>query len=339
MRRVRWGFLVLIVGALVAARAVRQLTRSRPERIRAAVSPLPAAPRQARAGVPVMGTVLAVAVEAADGAAARRLAERAVEVARHWDDVLTTWRPQGELARLNAAAGGGEVEVSHDLARALGRMRTLVAATGGAFDPGVGALVAWWRLPEALHSGAAPPLRPWAMADLMESRGRRVRLRAGAVLDAGAIGKGIALDAMAHTVRAGGAPAAFFDFGGSSQLAFGRLGEPSGEPEVAIAGLAPGALHGTLLLRDASLSTSRSAAVGSSAGVIVDPRSGEPVRAARLATVLAADAATAEAWSTALVVRGRAAVEDARRGGVEVLFEDDGGVVSTPAFPLVAVGG
>ena len=100
-----------------------------------------------RVGEPVMGTVLTVTVTAGDDSDARRLAGAAVGEARRWDAILTTWTPDGELARLNAHAGDGSVEVSPDLAAALRTMVTLSAATDGAFDPAVGPLVDRWRGP------------------------------------------------------------------------------------------------------------------------------------------------------------------------------------------------
>jgi len=332
MRRLPWIALALVIGLLVASRVARQLTRVRPHAASSAKSGNSAV---ARRGAAVMGTVLEISVEADAGALAERLADGALAIARHWDDVLTTWRPDGELARLNAVAGQGEVEISADLASALARMRELCAATAGAFDPAVGPLVVWWRLDSATRAVRPRPPGPWSLAEVLAGDGRRVRLRAGAALDAGGIGKGIALDAMARAARGGGATAAFFDFGGSSQLAFGSFAAPPHAPELALAGLAPGTLHGSLPLRDAAVSSSRSAPVGTQAGSIVDPRSGDAVPPGRLVTVVADDATTAEAWSTALVVLGRGGVDTARRAGVEVLFEDGDGAALTPGFPIV----
>ena len=65
----------------------------------------PASAAVFRTGQPVMGTVLQVTVVAADEPSARRLAAAAFVEARRWDDLLTTWRPEGELAQLNARAG------------------------------------------------------------------------------------------------------------------------------------------------------------------------------------------------------------------------------------------
>jgi thiamine biosynthesis lipoprotein ApbE len=130
-------------------------------------------------------------------------------------------------------------------------------------------------------------------------------------------------------LHATGVRSAFLDFGGSSQLAIGAPAErPEGWP-VAVAGLERGSVHGVIDLRDAALSTSRSTGPGAPEGPIIDPRLGSPVIERRLATVLAADATTCEAWSTALVVRGRSGVAAARAADVDAFYEDAKGTLAT----------
>jgi thiamine biosynthesis lipoprotein len=155
--------------------------------------------------------------------------------------------------------------------------------------------------------------------------GDRAALVAGAALDAGGIGKGMALDAVAAGLRRGGARAVFADFGGSSQLAVGTPDEAAAGWRVAIGGLAPGTVLGEISLRDAALSTSRAASGPMPAGPIIDPRSGAPVFAARTATVRAADATSAEAWTKALIVHGRDGLAAAAAHGVAALVEDEAG--------------
>lgn len=308
------------------------LASARPPRAAADLA-VPAA--TARRGEPVMGTVLTVTVVAADQATAARLADAAVAEARRWDAILTTWRPDGELARLNARAGEGLGRISADLASALRAMIALAAATGGAFDPAVGPLVDRWRGPAA---PAPPPVATDAtrIASALRLDGDRAALLPGAALDAGGIGKGIALDAMAALLRRGGARAAFLDFGGSSQLAIATPDAGQAGWRVGLGGLAPGSLLGEIALRDAALSTSRATAGPSPAGPLIDPRSGAPVFAPRIATARAADAATAEAWTKALIIDGRAALVAAHAHGVAALVEDEGGLVADAAPALCA---
>ena len=273
-----------------------------------------------------MGTVLEVSVLSDDRERARDLAEGALAVGRHWEEVLTTWRPEGELARFNRSAGDWEA-VGADLALALRQMSSMAVSTGGAFDPAVGALVADLREGDA-GDAARAAFRPIGTALLL--RAGEAKLAPGTALDAGGIGKGIALDAMAAYLREGGARSAFLDFGGSSQLAFGFAEEP---PRMVLAGLRNGTVLGAVDLRDQSLSTSRSLGT-QKAGAIVDPRDLRPVTQPRVATVVAPTATLAEVWSTALIVLGREGVDTAVRQGLHVLYEDERGVVSSPGFPM-----
>jgi thiamine biosynthesis lipoprotein len=276
-----------------------------------------------------MGTVLQVTVIADDAQRAKRLAEECIAEARRWDDVLTTWRSEGELARLNRKAGKGEVPISDQLAAALGQMLAFSKETGGAFDPAVGPWVDWWRTPSVRPPGLGNV--PALDRVLRVGRGH-ASLARGAALDAGAIGKAIAVDAMVRLLRAGAARAAFVDFGGSSLHAFGA---PEERPEgwaVGISGLSPNEILGTVDLRDASLATSRSTGAGEAAGPIVDPRSGRAVEERRLAVVLSPNATVADVWSTALVVLGRDGVPRAEANGVEVLYADGAGALTTAGF-------
>jgi thiamine biosynthesis lipoprotein len=298
------------------------------------VAVAPASAAVFRTGQPVMGTVLQVTIVAADDRTARALADAAVAEVRHWDDILTTWRPEGELARLNAQAGSGPVTVGPELSAALRSMQRLSTATQGAFDPAVGPFVDLWRGTAPLPGAPPAPAARHRLASALSLDGRRAALLAGAKLDAGGIGKGLALDAAGALLRARGAAAAYLDFGGSSQLA---IGAPPGSPDgwrVAISGLAPHQMHGVLMLRDAALSTSRASAGASPAGPIIDPATGRPVDAPRLGTVRARDATTAEAWSKAVIIRGRDGVQRARADGLDVLFEEAGGVQRTAGFTL-----
>lgn len=275
----------------------------------------------ARSGQMVMGTALTVTVVADDKSDAQAMADAAVDEARRWDDALTIWRADGELAAFNAKAGQGAVAPSARLARALGAMLELAGQTGGAFDPAVATL-------SIAGAHRSFPLRGIRQVLKLDVDG--AALENGEALDPGAIGKGLALDAMVALLKSRGAQAAFLDFGGSSQTA---IGAPAGDAEgwtVVVAALSANASHGVVRLRDASLSTSRAGATDTTP--IVDPRTGAAVGGPRLVTVRAADAASADAWSTALVVLGRDGLPTAASRGIEVLLEDTQGVVRTAGF-------
>jgi len=130
----------------------------------------PASAAVARSGQVVMGTVLTVTVVADDAGRAQALAESAIDEARRWDDALTIWRSDGELARFNARAGQGAIAVSARLHRGLVAMLDLAAATAGAFDPSIGILAS------SNHRASLPLL---GIGQVLHLRGERAELVAG----------------------------------------------------------------------------------------------------------------------------------------------------------------
>lgn len=247
------------------------------------------------------------------------MAAKALEEAKRWDDALTIWREEGELARLNARAGEASVPVSERLGRGLAAMLTFETQTAGSFRP--------------VRSRPGAPDSPVPLAgEVLSFSAPLATLQAGAELDSGAVGKGLALDAMVALLRHGGAKAAFLDFGGSSQTA---LGSPPGDESgwrILLSGLAEGSSHGSLRLRDSSVATSKSGAEDTTP--VLDPRTGRAVPLGRQVTVVCASAAQADAWSTALVVLGRPGQPQAVAQGVESLLEDGAGVLASPGFPV-----
>ncbi len=276
----------------------------------------------------LMGTSLELEVEAADRAAALLASEAAVRALEATEDRLSTWRPDSELARLNAAPIGQLFPASPalraDLEAALGWSQ----ATGGAFQPAVAPLVRSWDLrqggrfptPAELEQALAAS-RPGAFR-LTEDGVLRARAEAG--LEEGGFGKGRGLDLALAALRASGARRARLDLGG--QLAF--LGAPAAPVPVAhpqqrdqVAVL--------LELDGGSLATSgnseRGLVVdGRRIGHLLDPRSGRPAADFGSLSVWAPDATAADCLSTGLYALGpEAALAWAERHpGIEVLILD-----------------
>ena len=290
---------------------------------------------------PRMGTLLAVSLYGVDARSEPLEMREAFEIAQRCETVMSREMPTSELNRLNRRAGRTVGIVSPELATVLRAARRLAAATEGAFDPTIDALLRLWR--HAERRGAAPAPADlaaacarvdWRAIDVQDAR---VSLRRrGVRLNLGAFGKGVALDRIACDLGRRGV-SGLLNFGESSLRSVGRAPAKGWPILLRHPG---GGFAGRFVLREGACSTS--AVYGQAfrlghrrIGHVLDPRRGTPVRADAQVTVLAASAAVAEAASTALLVLGARAVDRiADRLRVAVCWIDRAGVRTTPGFTL-----
>src|SRR5215813_14109029 len=109
----------------------------------------PAVPRvTVERRVALMGTTADIAVVAAERPAGLDASERALRELSRVEDLLTTWRSGGQLARLNLSAVGEEHVLDAELFEVLSEVFAWSERTGRAFDPTVLPLVRAWGLRE-----------------------------------------------------------------------------------------------------------------------------------------------------------------------------------------------
>jgi len=303
-----------------------------------AAAPEPSA--EVERAIPMMGTVLTLRVEAASRPEALAASEAAVRALEAAEARLSTWGDGGELARLNRAPAGVPVTLSPELAAELRSAERCRLATGGAFDPGVGALVEAW----GLRTGGRRPSRDELAAARAAGGGAHlalgpgdvaVRHHPGLILEEGGFGKGAGLDrAVAAVAAPPGVRRAFLDLGGQVAV----LGD-GWTVEVAD----PRRRHRTVLELEletsdgpASVATSGNSergieVDGARRSHLLDPRTGEPAEDFGSLTVLVEGAAPAggtaggglwaDCLATGLYVLGAdaALAWAAARPGVEVL--------------------
>ncbi|MGK0154507.1 MAG: thiamine biosynthesis lipoprotein [Neolewinella sp.] len=297
--------------------------------------------------VVAMGTNLHVQVTAASRAQALLASEAGLQAMEVVNARLSTWRDDSELAQLNRLRVGSYMKLSGPLLEDLRKARWWQRATGGAFDPAVGALVDLYQL----RDGGRWPTdqEVWAcmphcgLDQLQVVYGSAGRLSAKLRLEEGGFGKGAGLDAAARAMLATGATAVAMDFGGQVLRAGARdaAGDDAAGHDAAgddaaghdAAGHYDIAdpnerLRGVLRIRIdvGSLATTanseRRIRVGDrDLGHILDPRSGRPAKDFGSITVWARDAFAADCLSTGLFVMGPdAALAFAeKQEGIEVL--------------------
>lgn len=250
---------------------------------------------------------------------ARIALEAAQEEVAACERELSRFDPDSDLTRLNAGAGTWQ-PVGRRLLETLRLALRAREDTGGRFDPTVlPALVAAgydksFELLEERPAEHADGWRAGATIELDQRRGR-ARLEPGTAVDLGGIGKGYAarcaLDAM--LARAPSLPGGLVDLGGDIAV---RGETPEGGPwHVAVSDpRRPGETLAVLALAEGGVATSgRDARRFGPAGSLhhlIDPETGEPALAGPLTvTVVAPDAAEAEAHATTLAIGSLAEAE------------------------------
>jgi FAD:protein FMN transferase len=264
------------------------------------------------------------------------------------DAQMSTWKPDSDLMRLNAAPVGAWVTVPPALAGVLRLGLAIGRASGGAFDMGMGdAVSAWGFGPEAadparIRTAMAAPRVP--AHEALELDGSQVCKRAPVALDLNGIAKGYGVDRLAETLLAHGIDAFLVGIDGEMRAQGLR---PDGEAWT-VAVEAPDrerrAPQSILTLHDAAVATSGDyrhwiEVQGRRLSHTMDPARGAPLIASPASvTVVARTCAEADAWATALMVLGpERGASLSRQAGIDALFlmrEDDGGVRSLGTGPL-----
>ena len=230
------------------------------------------------------------------------------------EDELSVFRETSTISNVNQRAACQPVAVSPHLMGLLADCQRLHHETGGAFDITSTPLSRCWgflrregRVPDTDAIEAARSLVGFDAVQL-DCEAGTVRLACeGAELNLGAIGKGYALDRVSSGLRASGVGHALLSAGRSSLLAIGGRGD--GWRIDLVSPLMAGGTIAGLELRDAALGTSGAGeqfvvADGRRYGHVIDPRTGWPANGVVSASVVASDAARADALSTAFLVGG-----------------------------------
>jgi thiamine biosynthesis lipoprotein len=249
------------------------------------------------------------------------------------DAQMSTWKPGSDLMRLNAAPPSRWIDVPAHLMAVLKAALAIGRASGGAFDVGMGDAVSAWGFgpaaasPERIRAAMASPRQP--AHDVLELEADQVLKRAPIMLDLNGIAKGYGVDRLAETLAGLGITSGLFGIDGEMRA----LGlRPDGEAwTIAIEKPAPErrAPHSIIALQDAAVATSGDYrhwvdVGGRRLSHTMDPARGLPLAASPVSvTVIARTCTEADAWATALMVKGsQEGLMLARNNSLHALFMD-----------------
>lgn len=264
-----------------------------------------------------MATRFEVALHNGDPARLRAAAEEALDEITRIEGIFSLYQPTSEISHCNDRAAREPVQVSPEVFALLQRCRTLTDETSGAFDITIAPLMRCWRfindtgvVPDEDEIEKARESIGIEHVELDESNNTVCFARDGVMLDLGSIAKGYALES-ASALIAENEFEHFLIHGGTSTVST-RGTQADGTPwRIAIQHPDEGESPLRIVeLHDESLSVSGIGgksffdADGNEQGHIIDPRTGRPTQAARVAAAICESATESDALATALLTNG-----------------------------------
>jgi FAD:protein FMN transferase len=288
-------------------------------------SAAPAAPGKLNYSDTAMGTYVTVWFWTADQLGASKAAAEVFAEMHRLDMMMTTWKPDSEISRINTAAGDKPVRVGDETIAVIQRAVDVSKRSGGVFDITVGAFKGLWKFDEDMDQDCQKGEQSCQLPDakavkerlklvgwkdiVIDAKAKTVFLRRkGMSITLGGIAKGYAVDKCVAILRARGFTDFMVQAGGDMYVAGSKgkdpwvvgIRDPRG-PRDSMFALSP--------IREHSFSTSGDYERGFvKDGVryhhILDPRDGQPARTTRSVTIRAKDAFTADAWSKVMFIYG-----------------------------------
>jgi thiamine biosynthesis lipoprotein len=248
-----------------------------------------------------MGTMFDVVVYHSSRPAAERAIEQAIDEIDRLDRVMSHYKAESDLSRLNREGRAGFVAVEPSLYDVIQESVTFSRRSAGKFDVTIAPLLRMWK--GAKERERRPPAAEVARArgcvgyEKIESQPpNRIRFASDCLeIDLGGIGKGYAVDRAMSVLASGGIERALINAGGSSIAA---IGAPPGRTGWPVRLRASVSGREILMLRDGSLSTSEQSLLGE----ILDPQTGAPTESRMVVSVMAPRATVSDALSTTVLM-------------------------------------
>jgi thiamine biosynthesis lipoprotein len=297
-------------------------------------------PRLVRLEEGAMGTRIVIqsfTTPALDDATLKSAMLAALEEIRRLEALMTTWREDSEVSRINAAAGRGPVAIGPETFAVLEKSLWIAERSEGTFDITFEAMKGLWKFDED-KSDAIPSQRAidaarkkidWRKLGL-DPAARTAELReAGMRINLGGIAKGYAVDRAAAVLEQRGLRAFYVQAGGDLYVrgkkpdgSRFRVGvrDPRGKHDLDHFAMIEVEDHAFSTAGDYERSFVRD---GKRYHHIIDPRTGWPATRCRSVTVWAKDAFTADAIDDAVFIlgpeKGLALVESIEDAGAVIV--------------------
>jgi thiamine biosynthesis lipoprotein len=278
-----------------------------------------------------MGSEVHLTAWTADEPDALAAFEAAFDEFDRLDALMSVWKPDSEIERLNAAAGEKAVPISRDVLDVLGMARQASEWTAGKFDVTFGVLSGLWKFDHDLDGNIPPraevqarlPLIDYQKLDVDVAKRTAFLRQKGMRVHLGGIGKGYAVDRAAAILRGRGFNDFMIQSGGDMYVAGQRGDRPwrSGIQDPRGPG---GTSFAAMDLTDSAITTSGDyerffMKDGHRYHHIIDPDTGEPALGSRSVTIVARTATLADALDTGIFIlgpeKGMALIE--RLNGIE----------------------
>ncbi|HXX56182.1 MAG TPA: FAD:protein FMN transferase [Candidatus Nitrosotalea sp.] len=259
-----------------------------------------------------MGTVYEIAVYNESPQRASKAIDQAFAEVVRLDEMLSNYKPESDLSRLNRKGHFHAEKVPPDLYRVIEESVKYSKLSGGKFDITVAPLVDMWKA--ALRGDRAPTgeeqqkLRACVGYEKIELiPPDTVEFHSPCMkIDVGSIGKGYAVDRAVDILRANGIKNALVDAGQSSIYG---MGAPPGRSAWEVHLRDPSnRVDPTVMLSENSVSTSEqtppSLLGNETAGHIIDPDNGKPLETKYALSILVKTGTASDALSTTLLLVG-----------------------------------
>lgn len=291
----------------------------------------------------LMGTIVEISVAAKDERTADEAITAAFNEIHRLENIMSTYKPESDISKVNTAAGLHPVKVHKDLILAVKKSLEFADISGGAFNIAIGPAIDLWNIteseviPSPAELAAIKPLIDYNNVVVNEKEGTIFLRKKGMRINLGGIGKGFAADYAYNVLKTYGIRSGIIAIAGDLR-AIGK--KPDGDKWTI------GITHPRKKAREENSTIAKVHLTNMSISTsgdyerffikngiryhhILSPETLYPSRGFQSVSVLAKDSTTSDALSTAIFAMGPDAgmkIIEKLEGVEAVIVRDDGSI-------------